>query len=484
LRRAGFEVRQRPALVTVWIFPMRPRPMQAIAAAAIALSILFHPSCGTEDSTPGMNSLVQSGSNGSNTGGNTSGNTGANAATPGAPSQPADPGQPAAPVDPTLPVDPAWVTDPATPVLTVTDLRDTVPNYTTTPGTLRWAIESAPSPAIIRFAVSGSIPLTGFMTIRKSNLLIDGGTAPGEGITVVRYQTDVRDCHDVIIRNMRFRSGDGFVDDAERRAMHGDYDPESLTFSGGIRSFVVAGERATADNIRIENCSIQNATDDNASVWGDCRNITFYRCVFSGGYTSLRKNMLCGAEQGAPLPSAPNWVTLSQCLFTEGYVRQPDMWGDTANIVNTVVVRYFQGGRLYYGKANIINNCFFTMPNHIWQSQMDRPIVAMDGTWTNQAFYVSGNMVDGALVDKTGALGIANRGPQPLPDSAFRADPHPGAPPVLPAAEALVAVLRHAGCEKPARDAWDLGVMDRAAQAVNVDPVTGGPYFTPTNTKN
>ena len=426
--------------------------MQAIVTTSVALSILFHPSCGTNDGGTGLNSLVHSGSG--------------------------DPTQPGDPVDPTKPVDPDWVTDPATPVILVTDLRDTVPNYRTIPGTLRWAIETAPSPAIIRFAVSGSIPLTGFMTIRKSNLLIDGGTAPGEGITVVRYQTDVRDCHDVIIRNMRFRSGDGFVDDAERRSLHGDYNPFSLTNSGGVRSLVVAGEFGVAENIRIENCSIQNSTDDNASVWGDCRNITFYRCLISGGYnTTIRKGMLCGADPGAPIPSAPVWVTLSQCLFTEGVIRQPDMIGNTANIVNTVIVHPAQGGRLQYCKANILNNCFFSLPNNSWGDAADRALVAKDGTWSDQAFHVSGNMLDGALVDKTVALGIMNKGHQPLPDNAFRPDPHPGAPPVLPASEALLEVMRHAGCEKPARDAWDLGVMDRAAQMVNVDPVTGGPYF-------
>jgi pectin methylesterase-like acyl-CoA thioesterase len=85
-------------------------------------------------------------------------------------------------------------------------------------GSLREGIRTATGPRTIVFDVSGTIYLNSRLSINKPNLTIAGQTAPGDGITVAGWNTIVTNTHDVIIRYMRFRVGDGncpaYQDDA------------------------------------------------------------------------------------------------------------------------------------------------------------------------------------------------------------------------------------------------------------------------------
>ena len=58
------------------------------------------------------------------------------------------------------------------------------------------------------FDVSGTIYLQSKLAVNKPFLTLAGQTAPGDGITVAGWTTDVTDTHDVIVRYMRFRPGD------------------------------------------------------------------------------------------------------------------------------------------------------------------------------------------------------------------------------------------------------------------------------------
>lgn len=360
------------------------------------------------------------------------------------------------------------------PVTLVTTLEDYLWNEPVIVGSLRWALANAPTPGVIRFSVGGAINLKRTMAVRRSELEIDGGTAPNGGITIQRQQFEVRDTHDVVLKNLRFRSGDGFVDDAERVAVHGEYyDVTSPHWEGGQRSLAIVGELGPCRNVRIENCSIQNSTDDNGCVWGDCAEVLFFRCLFSGGYTELTKGLLCGAEPGKALPSFPVWVILQQCLFINEWARMPDLNGDTVHLLNNVIIRPMQGGRLNYTRANVVGNCLFSMPNHPWYANADRILVTVAGTTTPDSLYVSGNLLDGLFDEATKIVGIMNQGQTPLPPNTFRAQPLPGLPAnILSAPQALVEVLSKAGCSGPGRDVIDLTQIDQAAAAVGIDPST------------
>jgi Pectinesterase/MBG domain/Immunoglobulin domain len=94
----------------------------------------------------------------------------------------------------------------------VTNLNDSGP------GSLREGVRTATGPRTIVFDVSGTIYLNSRLAISKPFLTLAGQTAPGDGITVAGWHTVISNTHDVIVRYMRFRVGDGncpnYQDDA------------------------------------------------------------------------------------------------------------------------------------------------------------------------------------------------------------------------------------------------------------------------------
>lgn len=89
----------------------------------------------------------------------------------------------------------------------VTTLDDYIPGKEQLmPGSLRAAVDAEGSRYVL-FRVSGTIELKADLWIRKPFITIAGQTAPGGGICIKDYQV-VLATHDIVIRHLRFRSGD------------------------------------------------------------------------------------------------------------------------------------------------------------------------------------------------------------------------------------------------------------------------------------
>ena len=77
-------------------------------------------------------------------------------------------------------------------------------------GSLRWALNESVNTdgGTIVFNVSGNIELAGSLRFDKvKNVTIAGQTAPGDGITVSGFDTNLSNSENVIIRYIRFRPG-------------------------------------------------------------------------------------------------------------------------------------------------------------------------------------------------------------------------------------------------------------------------------------
>jgi len=120
-------------------------------------------------------------------------------------------------------------------------------------GTLRYGIRNADGPRTIVFDVGGTIRLKSALRIHTSRLTLAGQTAPGGGITIAKFMTVFQDVSDIIVRYVRFRTGDSEV---EQRG--GKLDPNLADALG-----VTDCERVMVDHV-----SASWSIDENFSLVG------------------------------------------------------------------------------------------------------------------------------------------------------------------------------------------------------------------------
>lgn len=123
-------------------------------------------------------------------------------------------------------------------------------------GSLRHAL-SASGPRTIVFRVSGVIELVAPLKITEPRVTIAGQTAPGDGICLTNYGTQI-DADDVVVRYLRFRPGDSIGKEMDALAVY------------------------QCRNVILDHCSASWSIDETLSVTGEgCGDVTVQWCFIT-----------------------------------------------------------------------------------------------------------------------------------------------------------------------------------------------------------
>ena len=210
-------------------------------------------------------------------------------------------------------------------VCKVTNLRDSGR------GSLRSCVERT-GPRHVVFRTGGTILLEDRLDIENPYITVAGQTAPGGGITLRMKPgtgTDEGalkiDTHDVVIRYLRFRPGDGGgADDS--------HDGISAHREGG-----------GAYNIVLDHNSISWAVDENVNIYYDAKNYTLSNNIISEAL-SRAGHPEGEHSKGMLLGGGSSNASIHGNLFVSNVDRNPQISGvSVADVRNNVVYNYGRG---------------------------------------------------------------------------------------------------------------------------------------------
>ena len=348
-------------------------------------------------------------------------------------------------------------------VIEVTNLNDSGP------GSYRAAVE-AEGPRTIIFRVSGIIHLKSPCAVHNPYCTVAGQTAPGDGICLADYGAGAYGTHDVIIRYMRFRVGDG-----AQRAMDG----------AGL---------GYCDNCIMDHCSISWSSDEGTSSRG-AKNITSQRNIVAEALqhgphyrasdrTKLETHAFAGSISGDIGSYHHN--LLADCTDRNwslaGGLTQSAKYAGYLDIRNNVVynwtARTTDGG---VKALNYVNNYYKPhAPNPFvkWLLKLDK----INPAWGTESYYMNGNVLEGFVDETNNWNAFENAWPKakdPISEADVRVDHElfPSYVKTQTAREAFTNVLANVGANFPKSDAIDLhlikDVRDGTAEFIG----TRGPTF-------
>lgn len=343
-------------------------------------------------------------------------------------------------------------------VYEVTTLADYGLNETPIPGSLRDGVSQGNRNIIFR--TSGTIHLKQPLKIKQKNLSITGQTAPGDGITIAGYGTDISGSENIIIRYLRFRPGSANIAS----------EPDAF------------GGREIKDAI-IDHISTSWSVDETLSLYRN-ENTTLQWSIISE--SMLLSGHVKGRHGYGGIWGGEN-ATFANNLLASHVSRVPAL-GNTGNNVNPVSstdlvnnVMYNWGFNSTYGgndqENNMINNYY--KPGPSTHEKVMKRVVSPGQDGRLSWFHISGNYMYGnQAVTADNTLGTEEiKSGTSFSNTPYEVLGHDMLN-ISTAEQAYEQVLSQAGATYPRRDAVDARVVNdvrnRTGRLINNEWEVGG----------
>lgn len=359
-------------------------------------------------------------------------------------------------------------------VIEVTNLNDSGP------GSYRAAIQAS-GPRTIVFRVSGLIRLQSQCIIGNGYLTIAGQTAPGDGICIANYRAGMSGPHDVIMRFMRFRTGDGAQQSMDAMSLgsatHTIVDHVSSSWSldvacNSLQSGSVGSAAAMTTyqrNIISEPLRYSYHYNDSERAATGCTNCFqphAFGASISGEIGSYHHNLIAHSTDR-------NWSLA-------GGLDQSVHYAGSLDVRNNVVYNWLNGRTTDGGVArlNYVNNYYKPYPANpyaTWLLKLD----SINTNWGTEYIYMSGNVMEGkSYYTNNWSSGSFYNG---LPLTGLvtnSAEIYPSYVTTQSATNAYKIVLSDVGCNLPAQDLIDRRLVGEVIDGTTHYEGTNGPNYT------
>jgi hypothetical protein len=325
-------------------------------------------------------------------------------------------------------------------VYEVTTLEDYGEGDPPIKGTLRDAVSQGNRTVVFR--VSGTIHLKQSLKIKQKNLTIAGQTAPGDGIAVAGFGTDISGSENIIVRYMRFRPGSTNIE-SEPDAF-GGRDVKNAMVDHISTSWSID---ETLSFYRNENTTLQwSIISESLYISGHVKGRHGYGGIWGGENATFANNLI--ASHTSRLPALGN----------SGNKLHPI---SSTDMVNNVI--YNWGFNSTYGgndqENNMINNYY--KPGPATHEKVIKRVVSPGQNGRFSWFYVKGNYMYGnKAVTEDNTLGMEEiKDGTVFSDSPYEVFGHDTLN-IKPAEKAYEEVLKKAGATYPRRDAVDARIVN------------------------
>ena len=258
-------------------------------------------------------------------------------------------------------------------------------------GTLRWAFQQYPDePLTIVFAVNGEIKLNSGLDVNRADWTLAGQTAPGDGISIVGAKVNFGNSQNFIVRNVRFRSGDGQQDQA-----CGTENCANYIFDHCVFGWSMEENMNTADShfLTVQWSIVHEGLYDA----GHAKGARGYGSQWGGSPATYHHNLLSGNNSRSPRFNGARGE--DYVVFMEYANNVNFNWGSRGACYggeNTAEITEYNGLNSAH-ECNFMNNYYKPGPESPEDSYFVNASYAREGatSWAPAKWYVAGNVMEG-----------------------------------------------------------------------------------------